>query len=431
MDIAKLQRFNDWWETGRVRESLLKPYKRPVFASISKYLKDRQILLIYGLRRVGKTTLLYQIIDALLKEKTDPKKILYFSFDETPATLDDLLKTYEAEILKTPLGKAGKLYIFLDEVQKAENWQSKIKIFYDLYPNIKFLLSGSASISIQRRMKESLAGRVFDFHLKPLGFLEFLKLRGQKFDFENWKIYENSVLPLFYDYLKKGGFPEILEETDEEKISYYLKNAVIEKILAVDLPQEFGLKDVELLKTLTELIASEPGLIINYDSLAKSLQRSKPTIINYIYYLEYALVARLLKNFRVGVLSASRKMKKLYFSNAAFCFLYSKKPNDEAYFGKVIENLIVQETGAEHYFRENGEIDIIVKRQKDFVPIEVKYGRSQIEPEKFEKLLRESGSKFGIIITKDLFREVKSNDVKILFIPAWLFILSKEKFLGQ
>ncbi|MEM4773114.1 MAG: AAA family ATPase, partial [Nanoarchaeales archaeon] len=80
--IDLLTKFNDWWTTGKVSEKDLEKYRRYLFYTILKYLEDRQIILITGLRRVGKTKLLYQIIQYLLDKGVDPKKILYFSFDE-------------------------------------------------------------------------------------------------------------------------------------------------------------------------------------------------------------------------------------------------------------------------------------------------------------------------------------------------------------
>lgn len=128
-----------------------------------------------------------------------------------------------------------------------------------------------------------------------------------------------------------------------------------------------------LLKTLTELIARNPGQRINYDALAKDLKRSKPTIISYINYLEYALILRLVRNLRPGFLATSRKMRKAYMSNAAFSYIFSPE------LGKVIENLILQELDAEYYFRENNaEIDFILNRQKQ-LPMEIKYGKVELK----------------------------------------------------
>jgi predicted AAA+ superfamily ATPase len=423
MDLRTIEQFNEWWTTGKVR--LLKPYRRPLFDEILKYLNDRQIILVYGLRRVGKTTLFYQVIQHLLDDGVDPGNILYFSFDVSKAEIEDLLRTYEQEKLRRNFESADTIFIFFDEIHKAENWQNELKIFYDLYPNLKFFICGSASINIQKRAKESLAGRMYDFMLNPLSFNEFLTLKGVEVKFEEWPVYERQVLPLFHDYLLKGGFPEIVEEESEEKIRIYLRNNVIERIILVDLPAEFGIKDMELLKILVELVARNPGLRINYDALSRDLKRSKPTIINYFSYLEYALILKLVRNIRPGFMATSRKLKKAYPYNVAFARLFASEDT----FGKVIENAILQELGADYYFRNNAtEIDFILKmRNEKIVPVEVKYGK--VELTKFQRALDKIGLDFGFVITKDIYKEEVIKGKRILLIPAWAFVLFKHEFL--
>lgn len=430
MELREIEQFNDWWTSGRVKSSLLKPYKRPLFNKILKYIGDRQILLVYGLRRVGKTTLFYQLIQYLLDEGVAPGDILYFSFDVAKAGIGDLLRTYEQEKLRRNFDTAGRIYIFLDEIHKAENWQNELKIFYDLYPNLKFFICGSASINIQKRAKESLAGRMYDFKLNTLSFKEFVKLKGVEVRFDEWEIYERQVLPLFHDYLLKGGFPEITWEEDEEKITKYLRNNVIERIIYIDLPAEFGIKDMELLKTLVELVARNPGLRLNYDALSRDLDRSKPTIINYIAYLEYALMLKLVHNLRPGFMATSRKLRRAYAGNVAFSCMFMFAEKDP---GKVVENLVLQELDARYYFRNKSvEIDFILKNGNGkIVPIEVKYGKVEPELKQFIRALDKIGLDYGIVVTRDVYREAKINGKQILMIPVWAFLLFKHEFLER
>ncbi|MEM5790574.1 MAG: AAA family ATPase, partial [Candidatus Aenigmatarchaeota archaeon] len=109
MDKDILFRFNPWWESGKISEELAKPFKRDLFYKVIEYLSKRQIIEIIGLRRVGKTTLLYQIIQKLL-EKTEEKKILYFSFDEKSANIKEIIKTYEVEVLNKKIEDSGQIY---------------------------------------------------------------------------------------------------------------------------------------------------------------------------------------------------------------------------------------------------------------------------------------------------------------------------------
>lgn len=228
MLIEELERFNPWWKTGSVREEWVKGYRRKLYFEIEKYVEKKQVVLIWGLRRAGKTTILFQIIQNLLGS-IKPRNILYFSFDEIAFDLKDVLESYQKFILNRTFEETGeKLYVFLDEIQKVKDWENKLKIYYDLYPNIKFFISGSASVRLRKRSRESLAGRILDFLLKPLSFEEFLEMNGRdlKKIKENPELWKRDILPLFYRYIKYGMFPELVNEDDEDFARKYILNNV-------------------------------------------------------------------------------------------------------------------------------------------------------------------------------------------------------------
>jgi len=106
-----IERFNEWWFTGKIRKELALPFKRHVLSKILESLKDRQVLIIVGLRRVGKTTLLYQTIEKLL-EKEESSKILYFSFEDSSYIIKEVLSFYEKYVLKNLLKKLVKFTSF-------------------------------------------------------------------------------------------------------------------------------------------------------------------------------------------------------------------------------------------------------------------------------------------------------------------------------
>ena len=198
-NLDKLYEMNSWWKLGQVRPELIPQYRRKLFSEIEKYIELRQIITIIGLRRTGKTTILLQTVDKLIKEGVSPERILYFSFDENVEDLGDIIDFYRENVLRRDI-TAETVYIILDEIQKLNNWQNQIKIYYDQYPSIKFFISGSASLNILLDAKESLAGRTFYFNLDILSFEEFLELRG--WDVE--KIKENVGL---WKHEIKSEFP--------------------------------------------------------------------------------------------------------------------------------------------------------------------------------------------------------------------------------
>jgi len=224
---------------------------------------------------------------------------------------------------------AGKIYVFLDEIQKLKDWQEQLKLFYDLYPNIKFIVTGSASLVISKGVEESLAGRVYEFVLPLLSFREYLNFLGKNiprikniYNFSELKeIYlkRESIFPLFFSYLKTGGFIEIAGEEDEFKIKEYSKS-ILERVILGDIPLSFKTKEPLILKDIIELIASNPGFLLDYTKLAEVFKKDKRVISNYVFYLNYALLVKVLSNFSGSKFSSGRKLKKSLFNFYKFYF---------------------------------------------------------------------------------------------------------------
>ena len=134
MKYQNLLEYNEWWVSGQVPDRLMKEFRRDAYQKVSQNIDRRHIISITGLRRIGKTTLLYQLIDCLINRNIDPKNILYFSFDEhAGAEPSEVLDVYANEILNSPLKSLDrKAYILFDEIQKAKNCENQLKKYYDL-----------------------------------------------------------------------------------------------------------------------------------------------------------------------------------------------------------------------------------------------------------------------------------------------------------
>ncbi len=411
-----IERFNEWWFTGKIRKELALPFKRYAFSKILENLKERQALIITGLRRVGKTTLLYQTIEKLL-EIEEPNKILYFSFEESSANIKEVLDFYEKYILKKVFEESGKVFIFLDEIQYCENWPSIIKQYYDLYPNIKFFISGSSSILLSKEALDKLAGRFLFFELKPLTFFEFLEMKGIK-NLE-LELFSRRIEAYFFDYLRKAGFPEIVNWENEIKIAEYIKNTVIDRVILRDLPIIFKTRDIVLLEKIMKFILSNPGAIININSLSRDWGENKITISNYLKFLEISLLIKSLNNFRPAFLSVSRKLRKYYPATTSLIFSNSKEIFEKK-FGAVLETYVVNNLNANYYFKEGKkEINIILKNE-ELLPIEIKENVNETDIRKFLDLVKYINAKKGIIIT--LNQNFKKENIEVF--PVYLI----EKF---
>jgi len=418
--IEELERFNPWWTKGGVPPGWTQEYRRKLYSSVEPCTQRRQILLIYGLRRVGKTTLMMQVIEKLLKT-VNPRHILYFSFDDAAFSVKDVLESYQKVILHSSIEDSREpLYLFFDEIQKKDSWENTIKTYYDLYPDIRFFLSGSASAGLRKRSTESLAGRILDFTLPPLSFEEFLELNGKKTGIikKDPDLHKREILPLFYRYLKYGQFPELARETDEVFAKKYLQNTIIERVIYRDLPEEFGMKDIELLRTIVALIGKNPGMIVRYSEIAKNLGRDQRTVANYFEYLEYGLLIRFVYNYRGGALASMRKMKKVYFTSPNLVFALNHTLDRVLPF--MLENLVACETSAKFFYRNGFEVDFVQETGDGLVAIEVKQNENEVKQvRKFREKFRDT-TRDGYLLTME-GEEGEKDGVRI--IPAWKFIL--------
>lgn len=417
--IEQLSRMNEWWKTNEVRIELAPDYKRELFYEIQKYIKLRQITAIIGLRRTGKSTLLFQIIKHLLKKGVKAENIMYFSFDERVEELHELISLYKENILKKEISNE-KLYIFFDEIQKLKDWQNKIKIYYDLYPNIKFFISGSASINLLIGSKESLAGRVFYFTLEVLSFKEFLELRGK--DIQKMKkrlnLWKTEIKIEINNYLLRA-FPEIIN-ADEDIAKKYIKESVIEKAIFKDLSNLFEVKDIELIEKIVQLVSSNPGMIVNLDDLSKDFNKSRQVLSNYLYYLECCFILKSLRNFRGSLKVSSRKLKKYYLIHPCISLALAAPEKS-----KLIENLVQHLTRSNLFWREQDkEVDFVTSKNKTILPVESKYSKEvRIKNIKgMIKFMEKFKIQTGKVITEDFEKIEKINKKRIDFIPLWKWI---------
>jgi uncharacterized protein len=412
-----LEKFNRHWEEGF---SYFFEEKRFFFNKLKKHLEYRQIIALTGLRRTGKTTLLKQIINLLIEQKNSRKNILYFSFDEEKPPIDELLKNY-SEITSVNIGK-DKLFVFLDEVQKLENWQDQIKTYYDNYENIKFFVSGSSSLFIKKKSDESLAGRIFVLDLPVLSFEEFLHFKKKQTLLKNPKMHANKLQFEFIEYLKKNFIETI--NTSEDYTKEYLKG-IISKVVYEDIPQIFPVENPEKLYALLKAIYSSPGMIINYESIGKDLNMNSRTTEQYLSYLIKSKLVKKIYNYSSNFLTSEKKSKKVYVTAPSMCFL-----NDEFSLSKIVENIICVQGDYSFFWRtsQKEEIDFIAKINKKAFPIEVKYTTKDRNKEikTLHKFMKKNKINKSIVITKDTEKRKTINNKKIEWIPARKWLLNKK-----
>ncbi|RLJ02834.1 MAG: hypothetical protein DRP11_02525, partial [Candidatus Aenigmatarchaeota archaeon] len=390
-------------------------YKRKAYTEVKKLFARRQITVISGLRRVGKSTLMYQLIDELLKDKR-PERILYFSFDERVKGVLDVLKEY-SELTGVDWRKE-KCFLFFDEIQKLPDWSNKIKIIYDNFPNLKITVSGSSSFHLEREAKMNLAGRHFVVNLEPLNFVEYLEMRKSRIDLERIKLWEEDIKKEFKNYLLKP-FPEIVGLKESNLIKSYIKDNVIEKVLKIDLPERFKDINEELLVTLVEIFYDRPGMYINYDEISKELRVSKKKLFQHVHYLEFAYIIRRVKNFRPKIRVTSRKLQRVYPFHWALRFGWNGKIDSETIVASLLD--------AKYYWRKDGkEVDFLKVNEK-ILPVEVKES-SKVRRTELKSLIyfmRRFNLKEGLVIYNGEEETLEINSFIIKKTPIWKLFLAK------
>ena len=418
-----MEKYNFHWREGFFYNF---PKKRFLFNDIVKEIESKQIISLIGLRRTGKTTILKQVIDHLIKSKKVKREyILFYSFDEEQPKIEEIITEYETKLGKELLDIKDKIYIFLDEIQKLKNWQNQVKYYYDNYQNIKFFVSGSSSLFIKKHTQESLAGRIYEFVLNPLSFEEFLIFKNKEQMLKKKNLFEDTLKKEFLSYQKRQ-FIEIANKS-EERVAKYIKT-MIEKIVYQDIPKIFPIENEELLMRILKIIASNPGMLSDYGSLSKELGISRVTLSNYFFYLNESFLIKKLYNFSRNMLTSEKKMKKFYLTTTSF-FPFLNNEIDES---KLIENLIVAFVDAKFFWRtpQKYEVDVILKEKSKIIPIEVKY-KEYISKKDTKNLLRfceKFNVEEAVMITQsksneEIFKLKSGAKIRIKFIPVWKFLL--------
>lgn len=471
MDIKQsLITNNIWWKNEKINPQFLLGRKREEFNKIINQLDEKRILSIIGPRRVGKSTLIYQTINYLLETKNiNKKRILFFSGDDPSLffsendKLSDILEIYFNEILEENISNLNsKVYIFIDEIHFIKNWQNYLKTYFDRKYNIKFIVTGSSSLHLFKDSNESLLGRIENIYVLPLTFNQFLNFHMTyvskqddiilpKFDldkpdssFKNLEnIYYNNDLKLIIqkilnEYILVGGYPEYFEERNIDIWQKRLADDIITRGIYKDILTMYNIKSPEILEKLMYYISDNNSQTFSYSGMTKNFSIDTVTLISYVGYLKQAFLINILENYSTNIGKIIRSNKKLsILDNGIQNSLLKKKEINSNDAGHIIESMVdfdirllcEKENYNEYYYRNSSkeEIDIILDRKIDIIPIEVKYTnqlesddintiKNFIEKNKNNKIGK---TKYGIVITKDIYK--KENN--LYFIPYWLFNL--------
>ena len=437
--------YNPWWESNEVPKDLVKEYQRPVIKKLLSYLLLERIIILKGPRRTGKTTLLYQIIEYLLKNGTASSDILFLSLDDMKLRidLDEIFSAYQ-EINRRLIKEGRTIYVFLDEVHFLENWQFYVKKYFDRKYPVKFIVSGSAATLIKKGT-ESLAGRTVEETIYPFSFYEFLayRLKNQKLLsainnmcdnlFPFYPVDTTDIIPYmteikiaFEEYSERGGFPNLFDVKEKIIWSRLIKEDIIEKVIYRDLVELYGIKKPEILEKLFLYLADISSQILSVSNIANSIGLSREYTEKYLLYLEQSLLIKRLNKYAKSVEKSIRSAGKIHFIDPGLINAFAAHIGT----GEVLESMVAShlircEEGNLYYFREHYEIDLVFDIDGEIFPIEVK-STDRISKRDLRGLYS-FGKKFErdtlIMVTPNRLKEESSDGFRIIYLPAWLLML--------
>jgi len=462
-DVDKRLSFdNPWWDDSEAQDRIYGDLpKRSYFLPFLALVKNREVrraIILMGPRRVGKTVILHQTINQLLKEGTEGKTILFLSM-ETPIYTDTPLETFVRRFQERFGHPADRqLTIIFDEIQYLRDWEVHLKSLVDSFPHIRFVVSGSAAAALRLKSRESGAGRFTEFLLPPLTFAEYLGFIGREEELvlipSEGMAKARDIDELnreFINYLNYGGYPEaVINKTVRDESNRFIKNDIIDKVLMRDLPQLYGIRDIQELNRLFTTLAYNTGNEITLEALAQSSGVSKTTLSRYLEYLEAAFLIRRVHRIDQNARHFQRATSfKVYLTNPSMrAALFGYLAEDDQTMGSLAETALFAQWFHDgdimdqiYYARwGNGEIDMVFLDQATQKPLwttEVKWSdRPAKDPKQLRHLeaFREKHPKlmFCEVTTRTIqFQKTLSSEPSVTFTPTSLLVYEVGKFVLQ
>lgn len=457
--LKVLTAFNPWWKTGAVNPKMAQPYKRFAFHEAMKRLDQmdiRRTVVLTGTRRVGKTTIQYQMIDTLLNRGVSPQKIVFISMDHPMLKLsgvNDVLECYHENIYAEQ-----DVYYFFDEIQYAQDWDKWLKTIYDMQPDTKVVATGSASPALIKGNQESGAGRWSVIPVPTMSFYEYCELLDLErpelpSDFKPTQMLSmtqqertqimlqlSKVQNHFTRYLQVGGFPELAKADNDIMAQQIMREDVVDKVLKRDLPSLYKIRNATELERIFLYLCNVSSEIVSIDAIAKELNGvSRPTVENYIQYLESANLIYQSWPVDMAGKQVLKSKPKIYIADAAIrnaVLMDDSLLTDPVEMGKIVETAVYKHVAAFYYrkatsvgyFRggkKNKEIDIVVDYNAGNILVEVKYreGAPIADDDAIAELCGDAAA--AIVVTKNA-SDFGVHNTKcgkdLLRIPAFAFL---------
>lgn len=367
--------------------------QRSLFPELKQALSDQRIIVITGMRRVGKTTTLRWLLDQVPSqnkifldlERMDQRAV----FQESNY---DLVLNYFRNMGLNP---DQPMTVALDEIQYAPNLPSVVKYVYDRY-GIKFLLTGSSSYYLKNLFNESMAGRKVVYEMFPLGFGEFLDFRGIPYRRRSSLVdmrfdpHEYERLKGQYDeFITYGGLPNVVLEPKPE-IKLDILRDIFSSYINIDVNAMADFRKIGELQELLKALAIRIGNKVDYTKLSQLVGISRPTLYEYLEFLEKTYVIYQLPAY-TSPDKAVALSKKLYFRDNGIASILAN-PGEGALFENAIFNQL-RDYGSLAYLSKTSEYEIdfvLTPPDAQSVGLEAKYHPVAVDDKKLKRIAQKN-----------------------------------------
>ncbi|HLC88914.1 MAG TPA: ATP-binding protein [Candidatus Nanoarchaeia archaeon] len=407
------------------RETILnKKYgiERAVLQEVASKLKLPQVVVLTGLRRSGKSTVLRQLI----KKHYHDEDFYYLNFE------DERLFNFPANefnrLYERLVGLYGKKKtFFLDEIQNVPNFETFVRRLYE--EGFKFIITGSSATLLSKEIGTKLTGRHVDIVVRPFSFQEYLKLKEVKIDPEAVYKTETKIEleKYFEEYLVKGGMPEYLLYNDPELLTRAYEDTVLK-----DIAVRYRVNNVVVLKQLYSYLINNFANKFSYNSLKKFIAiNSVNTFKKFIAYLEETYFAKTINKFDYSLKKQIINDKKFYVLDNGFISVLSKKMTKDQ--GWLLENLVfncLNKADEVFYYSGERECDFLVVKNREVIQT-VQVCDALNEENRGREIagLTEAMKKFklheGLLLTRTQEEEITFGRKKIRVKPVWKWLLEE------
>jgi len=427
-----LVEWNPWWG----KEVNFNYFERDLQEEILKWVRRREVIGLLGVRRSGKTTLMYLIINFLLKSGVRKENILFIKADDNRVSKEGLIQE-SIDSYKELMNPKGRVFVFIDEVQEIKEWSGTLKRFYDLNQGFKFFVSGSNSSMLKEDLSFKLAGRVVYFELFPFSFKEFLKSRVNVEDKIQILSKKNEVKHFLLEYLEFGGFPEIIMEKDK-KMKNQLLIFYYDTIIYRDVVKRRKIRFTSKIEKMINFYLQNVSKLVNFTKVGKQVFLSTDTVVEYTKFLQDAFFIFYVPIFDYSVKKQEVNPKKIYCVDSGLRNAKGFKFSND--FGKLYENTVFIELKRKisnnplsniFYWKGKNECDFLIKKGNEIIEaIQVVYDLNEENKQREINGLIEALEEFninkGLIITRDYEGIEEVEGKKIEFVPLWKWLLKED-----